>query len=162
MANKRLTPAQSPSEGPSWLRNTDPLGIGLRTRAREDRAYLNPTGLGSMGPLRDPAWDAFLQSMDENADEVGGNQFGVHEGMFSAPREHVNTFDPGLQRSAVQESGASRQLNGAVPSLDGLYAATGTPGGSGWQAKKTQNRNGNLTIETQRGTLGNNQSKRAR
>lgn len=62
----------NPSQGPDYLRNPDPLGIGLRQRSRDQRAKANPTGLGSMGPLMDPAWDAFLQALDESgASSVG-------------------------------------------------------------------------------------------
>lgn len=72
MQQKRITRAQSPSQGPSWLRNTDPLGIALKQRARDTRADLNPTGLGSMGPLMDPMWDGFMQAMSEQGvDRLG-------------------------------------------------------------------------------------------
>lgn len=66
------TPMQDPSQGPSWLRNDDPLGIGLRQRARDYQSSVNPTGLGMQGPLQDPAWEGLKQALFENADHVGG------------------------------------------------------------------------------------------
>lgn len=49
----------------------DPLGLGLKQRARERRASLqnmNPQALSYMsGPLPDENWDAYFQAVDEAA-----------------------------------------------------------------------------------------------
>lgn len=51
---------------------TDPLGLGLKARARERRQSLqslNPQNPAFMsGPLPDENWDAFFQATDEAAD----------------------------------------------------------------------------------------------
>lgn len=103
----------------------------------------NFTGMANpqVHELSDPSWrkwfDMLFAQTGENP-QLADNSVGVKRGMFSAPAERVNTFDPVSQRSAVQEGGRSRQLNaGQPPSVDGLFAATGGgAGSSGWQYRQ--------------------------
>ncbi len=53
----------------------DPLGLGLKGRARERRLTASLSAFQPVGgPLADPNWDAYLQSLDEQ--NVSGLQGG--------------------------------------------------------------------------------------
>lgn len=119
---------QDPSQGPSWLRNTDPLGIGLRERSRQARAQFNPTGLGMSGPLMDPMWDAYLHSMMENGvSDLADNSVGDARGMTVG----VGNRQPYGTTASKYQGGIRGKRVGAQPSnipsnlaLAGLTAAT--------------------------------------
>lgn len=112
-----ITPMQDPSQGPSWLRNPDPLGIGLRQRARDFRSSINPSGLGDQGPLRDPMWEGLFQAMDEqNVSRVGqqGGQFGPLP----------STIDQRLpQRGMMQQLSQSQHIGNTHPAIKALRGA---------------------------------------
>lgn len=116
----------------------DALGNGLMSRAA---AYKNDWNLqakenarqhgqlvsfGQIGPMGDPRWDAFFQAMDEaGVSKAGDNSMGVKQGMFGGAAPLPSTFDPTFQRSAVVDSGRSRQINAQQPpALQGLTRAT--------------------------------------
>lgn len=91
--------------------NDDVLGIGLRERARQQRQSREGTealrrsqleqqfpGVGLYGPLHgslgrplsgplpDPMWEAFLQSLSEaGVDRLADESVGIKRGMFQAP-----------------------------------------------------------------------------
>jgi hypothetical protein len=45
---------------------SDPLGLGLQARARENRFRLAAAGrLSPIGPLPDPQWEGFFQAVSE-------------------------------------------------------------------------------------------------
>lgn len=108
----------------------DPLGVGLRARARDNARLQNPTGLHEGFVLRDPQWDAFFQAMDEaGVDKVADQSVGERTGMFPMSGQSRPTFDaryqtmlPDTDRERMALS-PSRQIN--APSLMGLYSATG-------------------------------------
>lgn len=117
---------------PEWLRNPDPLGIGLRMRAQQRRWEIDPYGIGttaSMGPLIDPAWDAFKQSLYENdVNEIGqaGSVFG------SLP----STIDPSDRRQVGIETTAGSRGSGirgldASPFIGNTQDAVGRPENTG-------------------------------
>jgi len=109
-----ITPRQDPSQGPSWLRNDDPLGIGLRQRARDYRSTINPSGLGDMGPLRDPMWEGLFQAMDEQ--NVG--KVGQEGGQFGPLPSTVSSYLP--QYGMTQQLGQSRHIGNVHPALNAL------------------------------------------
>lgn len=122
----------NPSMGPDYLRNPDPLGVSLRQRAHDQRARMNPTGLGSMGPLRDSAWDAFMQALEESgasgvslaphrAPTAGAQiEYGEHQTPVSswADSTHIAALDgiqPGRTK-ATKGLSMSKRSAGVVPS----------------------------------------------
>lgn len=144
------------------LTNPDPLGIGLRSRAAQAKTRRNPTGLGSMGPLGDPQWDAFFQALDENGvDRLADNSVGVKRGMFPQGPPRASTYDPATQSSAVDVSPSNQLGTNVDDMMAGLDRAIG--GGSvddAFAIRKSPMR-GRLRVQTQRGTSGNNQTQRA-
>ena len=112
---------------------TDPLGIGLKARAANQRRDLEVRNLGhNYGPLSDPAWDGFFQAMNEaGVDNLADNSMGAARGMFSAKPPLPSTFNPAFQTSATMGMTPTNQIGvpGVVPSLEGLFAATRRPRG---------------------------------
>lgn len=148
---------------PGWLENPDPLGISARERARQTQREMNPYGFGGIGPLSDPLWDAYFQTLRENnVTQMGDESFGAKKGMFESAPTHTSTFNPLTQQSAVATS-RSNQLGRVAPSMQGILKAAGiqmpqsdTTAVTGQRVGSTRPR-----IQTQRGTSGNNQTRRA-
>lgn len=96
-----------------WDQQSDPLAIGLQSRARQKRLdYYNGAGFGHMGTvLPDPKWDGFFQAMDEaGVSNLADSSVGIKKGMWSPGAPQGGTYDPRYQSSAVDAMSPSRQL----------------------------------------------------
>lgn len=107
----------------------DPLGIGLRQRAREHTQRFQDTNrelgkqhgqlvsFSNLGPLSDPAWDAFKQAMYEQ----GVDKVGVDTGGSG----YSPTFNPRTQQSAVLRGDGPAQRQGMTSGHMGSMALDG-------------------------------------
>lgn len=114
-------------DDPRW-QNSDPLGIGVQSRAAQNRFNFNVENPGtSFGPGHSAAWDGFFQAMqDQGVSNVGDSStrmgFGPQFGALPS------TFNPRFQTSAVQASGPSNQIGtpGIPASMQALQRRTTT------------------------------------
>ncbi len=92
--------------------NNDPLGLGVKGRARENRLKLSLQGLQAIGgPLPDPNWEGFLQSLEENnVDQLQG-------GPSARGSNQLTGFSP---TATVKRGGFSQKPS----SLAGLQAGS--------------------------------------
>lgn len=152
---------------------TDPLGIALKSRASQSRQnYALNEGWGHpmFGPLPDPQWDGFFQSLAESGvSRLGDNSVGEAKGMFPGAKPNVATYDPSYQTSAIDSMpsnhigsagmGAPMGARGeSIASMDALNGATG-----GFTAKGSTMGRGRqfMKVRGQRGTNGSNISERS-
>lgn len=110
-----------------WDASSDPLGIGLQSRAAQSRFNYGVQNPGtSFGPGHSAAWDGFFQALNEagvshlgdSSTRMGfGPQFG------SLP----STYNPSFQTSAVRASGPSNQIGtpGIPQSMSSLQQSVG-------------------------------------
>ena len=150
-----------------YLTNPDPLGIGLRSRAADYQRQLNPTGLGELGPLRDPMWEGLFQALQEagvsgvkgGASPEGSNQLrGVptQPWFLTIPQASGQARAPWSMGggSTPQTNPALRGLQGQAPEAvppQGGFMGQSAPQGAGRKFPK---------VADQRGTSGMNVSKR--
>lgn len=120
----------------------DPLGVGLKSRAKQSRWRNRDQTRGrNLGPLSDPQWDAFFQAMDEqNVSKLADSSVGAARGMWDdhEARNEWSAIPSGPARApeaAHQDSAAlmqrpSRQFNArnidpSLASLDALDKLAG-------------------------------------
>lgn len=105
-----------------WDAQTDPLGIGLQSRAANRRFTYGVQNPGSnFGPGHSSAWDGYFQALNEaGVSNLGDNSMGVHRGMFDAKPALPSTYNPAFQTSAVDAMGPSNQIG----SMAGIQRAT--------------------------------------
>jgi hypothetical protein len=85
----------------NFFGEADPLGLGVKGRAREKRLAASMAGTQTIGgPLPDPNWDGYFQAADE-----------------------VNEGGPGVKFAGGNMGGQQVQGRSAQPSLLGLQSA---------------------------------------
>lgn len=101
------------------LNNDDPLGLGVKGRAREKRLAASLQGLmPAGGPLADPNWDAYAQAVEEAA---GGKK--VRYGYVDQPEDDLSR-DPAAVASQIGGMPFAETFNGPSTQLGTPYEKT--------------------------------------